>query len=321
MDILLTVRAGVALAAIPALIGQSCSEQPANVALGVLAQERVALTATANEIVVDEPVAEGTFVKAGTVLVKLDDKLQAANVAAAEAGRDKAQADLDKLTMGARPEELRIAEARVESARAAFTEANSTLERSKVLLDRGTITSATYDQDVARHDSAQAELASAEQSLAELTSGAREEDLRVAQAQVAAADAQLAGARSKLSDLTIRASRDGVLDSLPWNVGERVSLGSPVAVVLAGATPFARVYVPEPYRVHLKKGDKLMVHVDGIDAPFEGTLSWISNDPAFTPYYALNQKERSRLVYLAEIAMPKGTADLPLGIPVEVDLP
>lgn len=321
MNILLTLRAGALVASIPALIGQSCSEAPDSMALGVLAQDRVALTATASEIVVAEPVAEGTPVKKGTVLVQLADKLQAANVASAQANRDKAQADLDKLTQGARPEELAIAEARVESARASFKEADSSLERSRALRDKGTITTATFDQEQARHDSAKAELASAEQSLAELTSGAREEDLRIAQAALAAAQAQLDGAKAKLADLTIRASRDGVLDSLPWNVGERVTTGSPVAVMLAGATPYARVYVPEPYRVHLKQGDKLPVHVDGVDKPFDGILRWISNDPAFTPYYALNQKERSRLVYLAEIDLPQEAAGLPVGIPVEVSLP
>jgi HlyD family secretion protein len=33
------------------------------------------------------------------------------------------------------------------------------------------------------------------------------------------------------------ATRDGILDNLPWNLGERVTLGSPVAVVLAGLAP------------------------------------------------------------------------------------
>lgn len=54
------------------------------------------------------------------------------------------------------------------------------------------------------------------------------------------------------------ATRDGILDNLPWNVGERVTSGSPLAVVLAGKAPFARVYVPERYRVKIKVGDELL---------------------------------------------------------------
>ena len=104
-----------------------------------------------------------------------------------------------------------------------------------------------------------------------------------------------------MAELSVIATRDGVLDSLPWNLGERVTAGSPVAVLLAGKAPYARVYVPEPYRVKINKGDTLKVRVDGLDQTFDGSVRWISSDPAFTPYYALNASDRARLMYLAEI--------------------
>ena len=127
--------------------------------------------------------------------------------------------------------------------------------------------------------------------------------------------------RKKLADLTINATRDGILDNLPWNLGERVTTGSPLAIVLAGKAPFARIYVPEPYRVRLKVGDKLVVHVDGLEKSIVGSLRWISSEPAFTPFYALNQEERSRLMYLAEVQLPDSEAYLPNGVPTQVELP
>ena len=42
-----------------------CSERDTSLALGILARERVALTATASEIVMNLPVAEGAEVSAG----------------------------------------------------------------------------------------------------------------------------------------------------------------------------------------------------------------------------------------------------------------
>lgn len=69
-------------------------------------------------------------------------------------------------------------------------------------------------------------------------------------------------------------------------------MGSPLAIVLAGKAPYARIYVPEPYRIKLKIGHKLVVHVDGLEKQLTGTLRWIATDPAFTPYYALNQENR-----------------------------
>ena len=64
-----------------------------------------------------------------------------------------------------------------------------------------------------------------------------------------------------------------------------------------------------------------MVHVDGLDKTIEGTVTWVSSEAAFTPYYALNQEDRAHLMYLAEIQLPDDYAELPSGIPVQVDLP
>jgi HlyD family secretion protein len=48
-------------------------------------------------------------------------------------------------------------------------------------------------------------------------------------------------------------------------------------------------------------------------------VRYISAQAAFTPYFALTQKDRSHLSYLAEITLAgPAAADLPAGIPVEV---
>ncbi|WP_112322147.1 HlyD family secretion protein [Oceanibium sediminis] len=306
--------------ALPMLL-HSCNAPDADVALGVLARERVSLTATANEIITALPVAEGERVEVGTILVQLDDRLAQANLEVALANRAQAQADLDRMQSGAREEEIAIAEARVDGARAIYGEAETTVERNIRLLERGAITQASLDQDIARRNSALADLRSAEQALIEIRAGAREEDIRITKAQLRAADARVEAERARLENLTIVASRHGVLDNLPWNLGERVPAGSPVAIVLTGERPFARVYVPEPARARLKDGATVRIAVDGVETLFDGTLRWISGEPAFTPYYALNQEQRSRLVYLAEIDLPPEAADLPVGLPVTAYLP
>ncbi len=63
------------------------------------------------------------------------------------------------------------------------------------------------------------------------------------------------------------------------------------------------------------------MHVDGLDKPINGKLRWIAHEPVFTPYYALNQQERSRLMYLAEVQLPDSAGSLPNGIPAQVVLP
>lgn len=303
------------------LLLTACRENGNDIALGTIERDRVALTATAAEVVVELPVAEGSPVKKDDVLVRLDDKQQRAEVARARAEVERAKANLEKLRNGARKEELAAARAKVSGAKAALVGAEQIFERAQDLSSRGTASKASYDSAVANRDAADASLKSAEEELRQLVNGARPEDLAMAEAELAAAEASLASMEKVLADLTIVASRDGILDSLPWNLGERVTVGSPVAIVLAGDEPFARVYVPEPYRVKVKQGDRLTVRVDGLDEQLEGKVRWISSEPAFTPYYALNQEQRSRLMYLAEVDLPASSNSLPSGVPAQVILP
>ena len=299
----------------------ACGSNSTNLALGTLERDRIAHTATTNEIVVELPVRQGSLVKKGTVLVKLDDTLQRAEANKAEAGVARAEANLAKLRSGARVEELAAARAKVAAANAVVIESQATYGRSLTLLKKQVISQASLDSAQAERDGSRAHLQSAQEELAELVAGTREEELRMAEAELNTAIAVLASENKKLADLTIVATRDGILDTLPWNLGERVTTGSPVAILLAGKAPYARIYVPETYRVNMRVGDELVVHVDGLEKPRLGTLRWIATEPAFTPYYALNQEERSRLVYLAEVQLPDIEAHLPGGVPAQVEMP
>jgi HlyD family secretion protein len=299
----------------------ACDGAHQKVALGTLERDRIALTATTNEVITALPITPGSSVTKGTVLVRLDDTLQKALVDKAQADVAKAQANLEKLRRGARPEEVASARAKVVGAKSALSESQSNYQRVLSLIEQRLVSHTELDKAQAARDANEASLQSAQEALLLLTNGAREEDLTAAEAVLSAAKAVLAKENKHLADLTISATRDGILDSLPWNLGERVSMGSPLAILLAGKAPYARIYVPEPSRVSLQTGDILLVHVDGLDRPINGRLRWISTEPAFTPYYALNQEERARLMYLAEVQLPDSEAQLPNGVPVQVELP
>ncbi|MHA7773792.1 HlyD family secretion protein [Roseibium sp. M-1] len=314
-------RLRAVLAGTACLLVAACYGEDGNVALGTLERDRVALTATANEVLVELPVPQGTFVKKGTVLAQLDPAEQQAVVAQAKAEVQKAKANLVKLENGAREEEIAKARATVAGAKAELEDADASFKRYNDLTGRGTTSQAQLDSARATRDAADATLKSAEEDLKELVAGTRQEDLDIAKAELAAATASLETQEKILSDLTITASRDGRLDNLPWNLGERVTVGSPVVVMLAGDAPYARVYVPEPHRVKVKQGDRLEVRIDGLDKPIEGTVRWISSEASFTPYYALNQTERARLMYVAEVQLPESARDLPNGVPAQVVLP
>ncbi len=139
---------------------------------------------------------------------------------------------------------------------------------------------------------------------------------------MARARAALAELETSAGRYEVRAPRAGRIEALPFKLGERPSAGAPVVVMLADGAPYARAYVPEPLRVRFTAGRAVDLTVDGVAEPLHGTVRYVSAEAAYTPYYALTQKDRSRLSYLAEVTVddPRA-ADLPVGVPVQVRVP
>lgn len=295
----------------------ACAGESVTEALGTLERDRIILKATDDEIILEQPIPEGTVVAAGSLLVQLDDSRQRAVVARARAEVAQAEARMEELRNGARPEDIAAASARVSGAKAALAEAQSNYKRTVSLVKQRLAAQADLDRARAQRDEAEANVEAASEDLLRLTNGTRQEQLDQGAAAVQSAQAQLALEEHRLSELSVVATRDAYLDSLPWNVGERVTPGATLAVLLAGDKPYARVFVPEPWRTRLHVGDTYPVSVDGIEGTIPGTLRWIATEPSFTPYFALNANDRARLVYMAEFDLEEGS-QLPTGVPAQV---
>lgn len=298
-----------------------CAQDEEHLALGTLERDRIALTATVSEIITAQPVAKGSHVQVGDLLVQFDTRLQRLAVQRLEAEHDERKANLQRLHNGAREEEIAAAKARVDVIAATLQENRLQLTRTQDLSNRGVEAQAEVDRALAVQLSNEARLRDAQAQLDLLRIGTRVEELEQAKAQLQSIQAQLALEQQKLADLSIKATRSGILDSLPFYVGERVAIGAEVAVLLSDEPPYARIYVPQTRRAQVIPGTELTVHVDGALENFTGRVRWIAHEPAFTPYYALNSSERSRLVYLAEVQLPDAAANLPAGLPVQVELP
>ncbi len=193
--------------------------------------------------------------------------------------------------------------------------------RVRGIADRGLAAQADLETAESMRETNAARVREAQALLEVLLAGSRDEDINLARAQIQSAEALLQSEQQKLSNLSVVATRDGILDSLPWNTGERVIAGAQLAVLLADGPPYARVYIPEQRRAAISAGDSLVAHVDGVEMSFAGTVRWIALEPAFTPYYTLTSSERSRLVYLAEIVLSSEAENLPAGLPAQVELP
>lgn len=289
---------------------------------GTLERDRMALAAEVAEPVVERLVHEGDRVAADQVLVRLDTTRTAAQVEALRAARGRAERRLAELTRGPRKETVTELRARYDGAEAALGVAERELARVTDLIARSLASDADLDRARGERSAALASRDAARAQLAAALSGTTIEELDQARAALAQADAELAAASVTLDRLTVRAPRAGIIESLPFEVGERPAPGQTVAVVLGEARVYARVFVPEPLRVRVTPGLAAEVRVDGVPEPFAARVRVVASEAAYTPYHALTERDRSRLAYPAEVELDATAARaLPSGVPVSVDFP
>jgi len=139
-------------------------------------------------------------------------------------------------------------------------------------------------------------------------------------AMVAEKQARIAQAEKRLEDLAITSYAAGVVDQLPYEVGERVPAGGVVAVVLADEQPWVRVWLPARAVARVAPATEVEVRVEGMARRLRGRIEDVSRQSEFTPHYALTERESAHLVYETRIALVEAPEDLRPGLPVQVRL-
>lgn len=288
--------------------------------VGQLASDRIELTAEAAEPIVEILVAEGESVAAGQLLMRQDRARAGARLAEADAALGQARARLDELVRGPRSELIDAARAAVAGAadELAFREADYT--RVKEVHARKLASPELLDQARAALDAARASLEVRRAQLQELLTGTTVEELAQAEYAVEQARARRDQFAVDLDRHDIHAPVAGIVDSRLFEIGERPAPGQTLVVLLSGSQPYARVYVPERLRVGVTPGVSATIHVDGLAESLPGRVRWVAAEAAFTPYYALTERDRGHLTYLAKIDILEDRERLPDGVPVQVDL-
>ena len=295
----------------------ACGEPPPQV-LGTLEWDRITLPAPVAERIVRIDVREGEVVAAGAPLLQLELTRSAAQAEAATALARQSRDALSELQAGARSEQVAQARATLASAQAQATEARASLARLRPLAARQLVAKSDLDRAVAAAGSAEGQVRAAQAVLDELRHGTRPERIAQGEAALAAAQAQATVQAASLGKLDVRAPRAGRVDSLPYRLGDQAPVGAPLAILLVGEAPYARVYVPEPLRAGVKPGQAARVFVDGREGSIAGHVRMVRSEPSFTPYYALSGDDAARLSYLAEVVLD-APIDLPAGVPVRVE--
>ena len=297
------------------------SKYDEKMAFGTLERDRIELTAETSEPISAVYVQEGQMVTQGTVLVQQDPAR--AEVALAKGRADEAvgRAALMEAEAGPRQQQILGARARLEAESSAVKTLGLELERAQSLLERKLASQSQVDTLQGRFEEAEARLEEAGARLDELLEGTRTEMIEQVRSRHTASVAVVNDLAITLDRTSIRAPIAGLIETLPYEIGERPISGATIVVLLANQRIYAKVHIPEPLRTQLEIGSRAEIRMDGRSDVFAGKLRWISSSAAFTPYFALSQYDRSRLSYLAEIDLDSQSKSLPIGVPVEVTFP
>jgi HlyD family secretion protein len=214
---------------------------------------------------------------------------------------------------------------RVDEAYANLNSALDSVDGAQALLDA----LATFEGDPQAYQAqvidaqtsvstAQAALDRARADLAHLEAGPSEEDLAVADAQVAENEAALGVIHEQIARLTIVAPTSGVVLEESIHRGELAALGSPVITLADLDTVKLTVYIPETQLDMVALNQPATVTVDSFpDRTFEGTVTHIADKAEFTPRNVQTREERVNLVFAVKITLANPDHALKPGMPAD----
>jgi HlyD family secretion protein len=317
-----------------ALIGCRESDPSGSVRIsGHVEATEVQVAAEVGGRLIELRVAEGDRVAAGAIVANLDTRDVELQIDRARAERKAADAQVRLLLAGARPEEIRQAEAQVDSASAEVAGAEAELRAAEVDLERfeallGANAGSQKQRDDARarvevararERGARDRVRAARETVARLQSGARPEEVQAAQARVASVDAQLAVLEKMRTDAVVVAPIGGIVTQTLSDAGEMVAPRMPILVITDMDSAWANLFVPEPFMSIVSLGQALDVVTDAGDR-VPGTVTFISPQAEFTPRNVQTADERSKLVYRIKVAVDNSAGVLKQGMPVDAEL-
>jgi len=188
-------------------------------------------------------VKKGDYVKQGDPLFRIDDRDRRAQLKVREAELAASKAQLHKLEVAPRPEDIPPLKAAVEEAKAKLADAEAAVGRTEKLYSRQMIAASDYDKDRFSFYAAKATAAKAIADLERLMAGTWKEDLDVAAAAVAQAESQVESIKTEIDRLTVRALADGRILQLNVRLGQFAAMTWKEPMVVLGDVDHLHVRV------------------------------------------------------------------------------
>src|SRR5712692_6411427 len=228
----------------------------------LMAEEQADVAAETAGRVVSAPIERGTPVSQGAELIRLSSTETEAQLKEAEANAAQLEARLG-LTPGAPLDVNAVPE--VQNAKASAELAQSEFARVKSLLDQRVVSQSEYDQRRTQQEAARQQYESAKNGAAQ-----QYQSLQAARARVSLA-------RKASADTVVRAPFGGLVAERLVAVGDYVTKGMKVAIVVRVNPLRVQLTIPEQFVSAIAVGQPVTFAVDAYaDRQFEGRLKYVS---------------------------------------------
>lgn len=233
----------------------------------LLPQDEVTLSVDQPSTIARVLVDLGDRVRAGQVVVQLDDREDRLRVQQAEAALEATRRALDRARAT-----VEASRANIARARAQMEDARANFRRFDDLFKDGAVSARERDSAQMQYDVGRASLEAAQ---AQLVSD--QEAARNAAAQVEQATANVAFVRKRLGDNEIRSPVNGAVKRKLVSAGEAIKEKTPVMVLVATDPLRFQGTVPERFSPQVGVGQAVEVRVEAYrDRTFPGRVSRLS---------------------------------------------
>jgi len=261
--------------------------------------------------VVELPFDEGQWVKAGTLLARLDDSDYRQQVAINQAALRVQEQELDSAM-----QKLEAAHATVTNDKADLAQKNIDYVRSQKLWRDKIISGDQRD-----HTETALKQSKAAMQRTHAMERSAQQDIEVAKANIRNAGENLELAKIMLGYTTLRAPFSGVILTRQTELGEVMQPGTPVVTLADLDHVWLRAYVAETDLGRIRWGQAATVHTDTYpDKAYPGQISFISSEAEFTPKSVETHKERVTLVYRIKIDVENPRHELKPGMPADATI-
>ena len=258
------------------------------------------------------PADEGSTVKQGDLIVKLNYDELIAQRSSAVANLSNAEKNLERKRQLYKKGVISDDEqsAQLASAMANLSNAEKNLERMRQLFKKGVIS----DRELENTETAY----TVAQSNVNFVSATIDRALENAETIHTVSQSNVNLVSATIENAVIYSPIEGVVLQKNLEIGEMAFPGAAIITLADLRKPWIKIYVDEKKLVLIKLGQKAYVKVDSFpDKKFSGVVVLISNKAEFTPRTIQTKDERVKLMYAVKISVENSEMELKPGMPAD----